>query len=254
MTIKGKLIIIGGAENRGESSSNNDQGFENFIENGILARIVSESKHGKNSKIEIVTTASGVPEEVGADYVKAFRKLDTTNCKVMNIGTREEAAAAAIVKRIQQCDVLFFTGGDQLRLTSILGGTPFYDAMLEKLRSDSKFIYAGTSAGAAAASESMIESGKGTEAFLKGEVTTTTGFGLIENVVFDTHFIQRGRIGRLFQLIASNPKILGIGLEENAGLLITKNNTHMEAIGPGPAVIVDGRTIRNTNLLEIRDS
>ncbi len=253
MIVKGKLVIIGGAENKGESAANHDEHYDDFLKNGILARVIKESRAGKNSRIEIVTTASGVPEEIGNDYLKAFRKLEAENCGVLHIKTREEAAKPDVMKKIGKCDILFFTGGNQMRLTSVLGGTPFYDAMLEKLKTDSKFIYAGTSAGAAAASESMIASGKGADSFQKGEVTTTTGFGLIENVVFDTHFIQRGRIGRLLQLIATNPKILGIGLEDNAGLLITNNNTKMEAIGPGPTVVVNGRTIINSNLLEIRD-
>lgn len=254
MNIKGKLIIIGGGEDKGDSQINRNQRDDReFLESGILARLVQEAKSKTKSRIEIITTASTVPKEVGQDYIRAFKKLDCHDTGVMIIETREQAAAPKILKRLAAADVVFFTGGNQLRLTTVLGGTPFYETLLEKLQTDKDFIYAGTSAGAAAASDSMISEGNSKDAFLKGGVKTTTGFGFIKDVVFDTHFIQRGRIGRLFQLLVTNPKILGIGLEENTGLLITKNNTVMEAIGPGLTILADGRNIRGTNLLDIRE-
>jgi cyanophycinase len=113
-------------------------------------------------------------------------------------------------------------------------------------------MYAGTSAGAAAASDSMIFQGQSENAILKGEVKISSGFSLVNDIVFDTHFINRGRIGRLFQVVVSNPKLLGVGLEENTGLLFTPNNK-MEAIGPGMTIILDGRNIKNSNLLEIKE-
>ena len=169
---------------------------------------------------------------------------------VLSIEDRSQTADPEIIERLQAADVVFITGGDQLRLTTILGGTPFYETVIRRLKNEPGFIYAGTSAGAAAASESMIQYGESDEALLKGEVHTSTGFGLVSDIVFDTHFIKRGRIGRLFQIIATNPKILGVGLEENTGLLIQGNK--MEAIGPGMTVIVDGHEIKKNNLLEIK--
>lgn len=246
MVLRGKLVIIGGHENKGESGDNR----KDFAETGILERIVKESAKGKNSKIEIVTTASTVPEEVGDDYVKAFHKLKATNVGMLHITSREESEADATIKRIKNADVIFFTGGDQIRLTSILGGSLFLNIIKERLASDPKFIYAGTSAGAAAASESMICNGESDNAINKGEVKTSTGFGLLENVVFDTHFIARGRIGRLFQIVVTNPEILGIGIEENTGLLIQGNK--MEAIGPGMTILIDGHEIKGSNLLDIK--
>lgn len=247
MDLKGKLIIIGGAEDKGDPE--NDKG--EFDNHGILGRIVDESAHEKRSRIEIVTTASTVPKEIGNDYIKAFRKLGAENAGIIAIGERQDASHEKWLKRLEEADVVFFTGGDQLRLTTILGGSPFYELLCDRLATDDKFIYAGTSAGAAAASENMIFQGSSENAILKGEVVTSAGFGLIRNIVFDTHFIRRGRIGRLFQIIVTNPKILGVGLEENTGLLIS--NGKMEAIGPGMTVIVDGHDIKNNNLLEIRD-
>lgn len=253
MNIKGKLIIIGGAVDKGSfteaSFDENIANNLNFFEKGILKRLISESKHGKESRIEVITTASTIPLEVGAEYIKAFNYLGATNVDVLHIQKREEAVEESILKRIEEADVVMFTGGDQLRLTSILGGTRFHKILLEKYRNE-EFIYAGTSAGAAAASQSMIYQGASKEALLKGEVKITSGLGFVDDVIIDTHFVKRGRIGRLFQAGVSNPMVLGIGLGEDTGLLI-KEGTKMEAIGSGLVILVDGQQIKNTNLTDV---
>ena len=253
MDIKGKLIIIGGAVDKGSFTETdldkNAAKNLNFFETGILKRIINESKHKENSRVEVVTTASKIPREIGAEYVKAFNYLNATNVDVLNIERREQAMDPVIIERLKAADIVMFTGGDQLRLTSILGGTPFHDLLLEKYQNE-EFIYAGTSAGAAAASNSMIYQGSSSEALLKGEVKTTSGLGFIDGVTIDTHFVQRGRIGRLFQAVVGNPKVLGIGLGEDTGLLIT-NGYQMEAIGSGLVILVDGREIKDTNLTQI---
>ena len=253
MNIQGKLIIIGGAVDKGSFTETDlDKNATinlNFFETGILKRILVESKHKELSRIEIITTASKIPKEIGPEYVKAFNSLGATNIDVLYIEKREQAMDPEILERLKATDVVMLTGGDQLRLTSILGGTPFHDILLDKYRNE-EFIYAGTSAGAAAASNSMIYQGSSSEALLKGEVKITSGLGFIDNVVIDTHFVQRGRIGRLFQSVVGNPKVLGIGLGEDTGLLITNNN-RMEAIGSGLVILVDGREIKDTNLTEV---
>lgn len=253
MNHRGKLIIIGGAVDKGSFS---EQEFDkdvakniNFFEKGILKRIIDESKHKKNSRIEIIPTASSIPNEVGAEYVKALRYLGAENTDVLNIENREQANEQAVLERLRLADAVMFTGGDQLRLTSILGGTKFHDLLIEKYTNE-EFVYAGTSAGAAAASNNMIYQGSSSEALLKGEVKITSGLAIIDNVIIDTHFVKRGRIGRLFQAVVSNPKLLGIGLGEDTGLLITNNKT-MEAIGSGLVIIVDGKEIKDTNLTDI---
>jgi cyanophycinase len=253
MNIQGKLIIIGGAVYKGSFSEtdidkNAIQNL-NFFEEGILKRIIDESKHKELSRIEVITTASKVPREIGPEYVKAFNYLNAKNVDILHIERREQAMEPEVLNRLRVADVLMFSGGDQLRLTSILGGTPFHDIFLEKYRNED-FIYAGTSAGAAAASNNMIYQGSSSEALLKGEVKITSGLGLINDVIIDTHFVQRGRIGRLFQAVVGNPKTLGIGLGEDTGLLIT-NGQQMEAIGSGLIILVDGREIKDTNLTQI---
>ena len=253
MNIQGKLIIIGGAVDKGSFAETNlDKSATknlNFFEAGILKKIIDSSQNKEFSRIEVVTTASKIPKEIGAEYVKALSYLGANNVDVINIERREQAMDLEIVSRLKACDVVIFTGGDQLRLTSILGGTPFHDVLLDKYFNED-FIYAGTSAGAAAASNNMIYQGSSSEALLKGEVKITSGLGLIDDVIIDTHFVQRGRIGRLFQAVVGNPKTLGIGLGEDTGLLIT-NGRQMEAIGSGLVILVDGREIKDTNLTQV---
>ncbi|MEN9489107.1 MAG: hypothetical protein RL494_1372 [Bacteroidota bacterium] len=253
MKIQGKLIIIGGAVDKGSFTETdldkNAAKNLNFFETGILKRILDESKHKLESRIEIITTASKIPKEIGPEYVKALNYLGASNVDVLNIERREQATDPEILDRLRAADVVMFTGGDQLRLTSILGGTVFDEVLLDKYRNED-FIYAGTSAGAAAASNNMIYQGSSSEALLKGEVKITSGLGLIDGVIIDTHFVQRGRIGRLFQAVVGNPKVLGIGLGEDTGLLIT-NGKQMEAIGSGLVILVDGREIKDTNLTQV---
>jgi len=250
MAPKGKLIIIGGAINTGsfaETQFGLPQNM-NFFERGILKRITTESEKGNLSRFEIMTTASLIPVKVGEEYIKAFAQLDVHDVGVLNIGSREEANNAAYVERIKNADVIIFTGGDQLRLSSIFGGTEIHRILLDKYQ-NTNIVIAGTSAGAAASSKNMIYQGSSKDALLKGEVKITGGLGFIDDVIVDTHFVQRGRIGRLLYAAASNPGILGIGLGEDTGLYIY-NNT-MEAIGSGMVILVDGRQMADTNLTDV---
>jgi cyanophycinase len=252
MKALGKLVIIGGAVNKGSFSEIDfDQNVEknlNFFERGILKKIIDESRLKEDSVIEIITTASQIPQIVGPEYKKAFEYLGVKTVNVLDIQNREQANSDAIVARANAADVVMFTGGDQLRLTSILGGTIFHDVILKKYQ-ETDFLYAGTSAGAAAASVNMIYQGTSGEALLKGEIKTTQGLGFIDNVIIDTHFVQRGRIGRLFQAVVNNPRTLGIGLGEDTGLFI--QNNMMEAVGSGLVILVDGRFIKDTNVTNI---
>jgi cyanophycinase len=250
--IKGKLVVIGGAVDKGSFTESNFvpnvEENMNFFEKGILRRIIDESLLKENSKIEIITTASTTPGSVGPEYKRAFEFLNANHVNVLHIENRDMANSDEIIARLNDSNVVFFTGGDQLRLTSILGGTRFHEILLNKYKHED-FVYAGTSAGAAAASNNMIYQGSSHEALLKGEVKITSGLGLIDDVIIDTHFVQRGRIGRLFQAVVGNPRVLGIGLGEDTGLLI--KNHLMEAIGSGLVILVDGREVKDTNLTSI---
>ncbi|RQO72425.1 cyanophycinase [Pedobacter sp. KBW06] len=251
MTPKGKLIIIGGAINTGsftETTFGLPQNM-NFFERGILKKITTESLKGTTSRFEIITTASLVPERVGEEYIKAFGQLDVHDVGVLNINSREQANSEENSDRVKAADVIIFTGGDQLRLSSIFGGTAIHQILLDKYQ-DEPVVIAGTSAGAAASSKNMIYQGSSKDALLKGEVKITGGLGFIDGVIVDTHFVQRGRIGRLLYATASNPGILGIGLGEDTGLYISNGNI-MEAIGSGMVILVDGRNMADTNLTDV---
>ncbi|HEY1061821.1 MAG TPA: cyanophycinase [Daejeonella sp.] len=253
MVPKGKLLIIGGAVDLGSSLNYNKNishpHYVKFFELGILKRIIRESAKAENSVIEVITTASKIPEIVGEEYINSFKQLQVNNVNVMDIRSRADAMTPEYLERIAKADVVMFTGGYQLRLSSIFGGTPFLQ-LLKKRYHEDNFLIAGTSAGAAAASTNMIYRGSSSEALIKGEVQITAGLGFIDSVIVDTHFVQRGRIGRLFYAVASNPGMLGIGLGEDAGLLITDGNC-LEAIGSGLTILVDGRFISETSIYEV---
>ncbi|MFV0231887.1 cyanophycinase [Empedobacter falsenii] len=254
MSIKGKLIIVGGGINTAENIPSHlpkEEVLNDFFyQNGILKKIIEESKHKENSRIEIITTASQTPKIAAESYIKAFSLLDAHNVEHLDINTRLDAIHPESLKRLDEADVVLFSGGDQLRLTSTIGGTPFQQKLLQKYYHE-EFIYAGTSAGAAAVSSSMIYQGVSSDALLKGAVEMNSGLGLIDSILVDTHFIQRGRIGRLFQAVTGNPMKIGIGLSEDTGLIISENNNKMTAIGSGSIILVDGREILDTSLSQI---
>jgi cyanophycinase len=254
MIPKGKLMPIGGAEDKGTDL---EEGFItrnnlNFFELGILKRIVAETKHTKASKIEVITTASQIPEEVGDNYLSAFAKLDCTNVAVMHIRNRDDAQRPDYIERIKNCDAIMFSGGNQLRLSATFGGTQILKTLIERYHNEDGFVIAGTSAGAMAMSNTMIYEGNAANAHLKGAVKITTGLAFMQNVIFDSHFDKRGRFGRLAQAVASNPSAIGIGLGEDTGLLIREGNK-MEAIGSGMVIIIDGHDIGYSNIADIPD-
>jgi len=250
---KGKLLAIGGAEDKGTDLETGEihRNNLNFFELGILRRIVEETG-GSTSRIEVVTTASMIPHEVGENYLTAFGKIGCTNIGLMHIRNRPDAMKEEYIERLSKCDAIMFSGGNQLRLTSTFGGTKFLQIVLERYHNEPDFLVAGTSAGAMAMSNTMIYEGNATRAHLKGEVKITTGLGFMDDVIFDSHFEKRGRFGRLAQAVASNPSCIGIGLGEDTGMLISDGNK-MEAIGSGLVVIVDGHDIRHSNIADIPD-
>ena len=247
---KGKLIAIGGAEDKGTNLESGEirRNNLNFFELGILRRLVEEAG-GPAARIEVITTASTIPYEVGENYLNAFGKIGCTNVGVLHIRTRQDAMDEKFIDAIRHCDAVMFSGGNQLRLSVTDGGTEFL-AILKRRYLEENFIIAGTSAGAMAMSQTMIFEGNAAQAHLKGEVKMTTGLGFINSVIIDSHFEKRGRFGRLVQAVATNPSAIGIGLGEDTGMLITEGNK-MEAIGSGLVVIIDGHDILHSNIADI---
>jgi len=249
-TPKGKLIAIGGAEDKGTEVEKGEihKNNLNFFELGILRRIVEEAG-GIKKRIEVVTTASMIPHQVGENYLNAFGKIGCVNVGIMHVRNREDLQQAEYMQRLKACDCVMLTGGNQMRLTATLGGTEFLKTLRERYLNE-KIVVAGTSAGAMAMSSTMIYEGNPFKAHLKGEVRITTGLRMIDNVIFDSHFEKRGRFVRLAQAVASNPACIGIGLGEDTGMIITAGN-RMEAIGSGLIVIIDGHEVMHTNIADI---
>lgn len=253
MDPKGKLIAIGGAEDKGVDLEKGQivRNNLNFFELGILKRIVDEAG-GPSVRIEVITTASMIPNEVGENYLNAFGKIGCTNVGLLPIRNRADAMQEEYVERIKKCDAVMFSGGNQLRLSATFGGTELLEIILNRYENEEDFVVAGTSAGAMAMSNTMIYEGNASTAHLKGEVKITTGLGLMDDVIFDSHFEKRGRFGRLAQAVATNPSTIGIGLGEDTGVLIRQGNI-LEAIGSGLVMIIDGHNIQYSNIADIPD-
>ncbi|MDB5226935.1 MAG: cyanophycinase [Bacteroidota bacterium] len=250
MIPKGKLLIIGGAEDKGDKVTDRDEGNPNVRHFEILQELLPSRK--KKLGIEVITTASRVPGEVTKMYSSTFKKMGYDNIGYMNIESKMEARDEKILKRIEKAGTILFSGGDQFRIASILGGTPVSDLIADKYIHDKDCIVAGTSAGAMVLSKVMIAGGQISEALFLKDMKTSAGLGLLHDCVIDTHFIKRGRFARLALAVITNPGQLGIGLGEDTALIIT-NGRAAECRGSGMVVIIDGKDIAQTNIGEVED-
>lgn len=246
----GKLIAIGGAEDKGTLTDRGDihKNNLNFFELGILRRIVEEIG-GFDRHIEVITTASTIPFEVGDNYLKAFSVIGCTNVGVMHIRNREDALKKEYLRRLETCNGVMFTGGNQMRLTATFGGTEILKILCNRYFAE-EFVIAGTSAGAMAMGSTMIYEGNPFHAHLKGETKLATGLRFTDKVIFDSHFEKRGRFVRLAQAVASNPGCIGVGLGEDTAMILSKGDD-MEVIGSGLNVIIDGHDINYSNIADI---
>ncbi|WP_029688909.1 cyanophycinase [Thermoanaerobacter sp. A7A] len=230
--VKGKLVIIGGAEDK-----------ENKCE--ILQEVVGLAG-GRESRIVVMTTATEKPVEVGNMYISIFKKLGANDVKVVNINSREDKEINYARNVLEDCSCVFFTGGDQLRITSILGGSGI-DKLLKQLHKEGTLIV-GTSAGASVMSQTMIVEGNDEDSPRKCTIKMAPGLGLLKDVIIDQHFAQRGRIGRLLAAIAQNPNNLGIGIDEDTAIVVEENE--FRVIGSNAVTVVEGRKLKHSNVSE----
>lgn len=250
MNAKGIMLIIGGAEYTGEENDKKPKARNPLLEPyAILKELLSFSK---NKKIEIITSGSKLHEEVKKHYQRAFHKLGYPNPGFLPITDKMQAHDPKIIKRIDDAGAVFFTGGDQFRIATILGGTPITERIKYRYMHDEDFLIAGTSAGAMVMSSIMIASGGTEEALFSEDLKISSGLGLIKNCIIDTHFIKRGRFGRLAHAVLINPEQLGVGLGEDTALII-KNGHNAECRGSGMVVIVDGQDLMQTNVTSATD-
>ena len=228
----GTLIAIGGREDK---------------ENGrlILKEVAARVGSGK---LVIATLASEVPEEQWHAYRHTFAALGVKNTVQLDYKRREEAVSNPKLELLEDAVAVFFTGGDQLKLTSKIAGTETLKRIVEIYQSGGTI--AGTSAGAAALSQTMLVGGRALESHkVASAFFTATGLGLLREVIIDQHFAQRTRVGRLLGVVAENPGMLGIGIDEDTAVLFQRDKS-FEVIGSGAVYVVDGSAITYTNVSE----
>ena len=232
--VEGRLLIIGGAEDKQKECK-------------ILKRFVQESG-GKESCITVLTAATELPRQVGNEYRSLFTDLGAREVQVLDVSDRNQANSHEIGKHFETSTGVFFTGGDQLRITGLIGGT-LLGGMLQQLY-EKGIIIAGTSAGASAMSDTMIVGGEAGTA-KKDILTMAPGLGLLRSVVVDQHFAQRGRIGRLLSAIAQNPYVLGVGIDEDTAILV-QSNALFSVVGSNTVTVADASSSMATNVSETK--
>ena len=253
MIPKGKLLIIGGHEDKGSEIAGENLTIHKKIKTishfEILGSLISKVPRAHHV-IEIIASASSIPKEMEELYINSYKREGFTHVGIIKVENKEDSSNAESIKRIQGAHAVFFTGGDQTKLIALLAKTILLKAIKQKYFSDEHFVVAGTSAGAMVMPEISITGGLIREALYKHDITLKTGFDLIKNIIVDTHFIKRGRFARLAHAVALNPYCLGIGLGEDTALLIS-NGTHAECIGSGMIILIDGSKIDATNIDEV---
>lgn len=235
--IGGHLLVIGGAEDK-------------YNERRILKKFL-ELAGGDRAEVLIVPVASDFPEFASDIYVQAFRRLGVANPRVLRATSRQDVVSIDADALLDGVTGVFMSGGDQMRLVSILGGTLFAQK-LRRMVSETDLVLAGTSAGAAGMSTSMIVRGESTPHPQRNSVSLSPGLGFLKNIIIDQHFTERGRISRLITAVSYNPYNLGIGIDENTAIILDKEGM-LEVFGAGTVTIVDGSQITYNEIAEVGD-
>jgi cyanophycinase len=227
---KTTLIAIGG----GELAESED----------VLQEFLKLVKKKPDPKIVVMTVATEEPDKAGEKYNRLFRKAGINHVSIVDVSQRDDAFNKASLRKVRECDAIFFTGGDQLNVTSLLGGSELHNLIHERIKEG--IIIAGTSAGAAMMSNSMIISGRSDTAPKVGGVEIAPGMDLLSETIIDTHFSERGRHGRLLTAIAHYPQDLGIGIDTGTAIFI--NDGEFKVVGEGVVTIMDGSQMKHNNL------
>ncbi|HEU0014444.1 MAG TPA: cyanophycinase [Longimicrobium sp.] len=222
----GRLLVIGGAEDPDEDDL------------CILPRFV-EMAGGADARIVVCSSPSEEPEDKAETYERLFRKIGVREVVRAPIRQRAEADTEEMLEAVGRATGVFFTGGDQLRLTALVAGTEFCERIRERLYGDG-LVVAGTSAGAAAMSSVMVIGGPSEGTVRRDDVSLAPGLGYWRDTVVDTHFNQRGRVARLLTIFAHNPQVLGIGIDENTAIDVVPGD-RFRVFGRGAVMVFDGR-------------
>jgi cyanophycinase len=233
---RGLLFAIGGAEDK-------------VGDRAILSEVVARAG-GKKAVIALFPTASTIPGELAEMYETIFRAMGA-EVRVVWVKTRADGEDPAILRMLEGATAIFFTGGAQGRIVTLLGGTPLAQTIRRAFRGGA--LVAGTSAGASVVCDHMIVQGKKGYAPKRRSVTLAPGLGLTKRLVIDQHFAQRHRIGRLFAAVALNPFLIGVGIDEDTGVVIGADNK-MEVVGRGTVTVIDGAKIIHTDIHETHET
>jgi cyanophycinase len=229
----GTLVIIGGHEEKED---------EPLILKDLVRRV-------DGGKLVVATVASETPGKMWDQYERVFRRLGVQHLSRLDIDSREDARSEGKVKVLADAAGVFFTGGDQLRITTLLGDSPIFDRLHEIYRSGG--VIAGTSAGASVMSETMLVGGGGTSSARIGRaVRMAPGLGFIKDVLVDQHFAERGRVPRMLGAIAHNPRILGLGIDENTAAVIDQWGRRLRVVGVGAVYLFDAHSMTYANISE----
>jgi cyanophycinase len=231
---RGKLVLIGGAEDK--------KG-----ERAILKEFVRLAG-GARARLVVMTVATDKPEEVGEEYLTVFKELGIDDVKVVDVSAREDANSQEAMALVEKATGLFFTGGDQLHITALLGGTQMHSLIFERFGKG--VVIAGTSAGASMMGNSMIISGERDHTPRFGAVEIGPGMDFVLGAIVDVHFSERGRMGRLLTAVAHFPHDLGFGVDEDTAMVMTSNQ--FEVIGSGSVTVIDAGDITYTNLPDLK--
>lgn len=236
--IGGYLVIIGGAEDK-------------YNERRLLRKFVALAGEGA-ARILIVPVASDYPEFSADVYTQTFRNLGLQQVKVLRATSRQAVIDADAENLLKDVTGVFISGGDQMRLVSMLGGTEFARLLEDRVR-HSPLVLAGSSAGAAGMSSTMIVRGEATSHPHRNSIRLSPGLGILQNIIIDQHFTERGRLTRLITAVSYNPRQLGLGIDENTAVIISHDGT-LEVHGHGTVTIVDGSHITYNDIAEVEDS
>jgi cyanophycinase len=228
----GPLIIIGGHE----------------AKEGARVILQAVANRVKGGKLVIATVASHKPEGYFESYQQGFEGLGVGELVEIYVHHRAETQDPELLRVLDGATGVFFTGGDQLRLSSQIGDTEL-ERRIRQIR-DAGGVIAGTSAGASVMSETMLVRGTSSESYRIGDLQMAPGLGLIRDAIIDQHFAERGRFGRLLGAVAHNPRVLGLGVDEDTAMIV--ENDAFEVIGTGAVYVVDGEHVSHCNIAEER--
>jgi cyanophycinase len=227
----GRLLVIGGAEDPDEKHMR------------ILPHLV-EMAGGKEARIVVCSSPAADPDRKADVYARLFKKIGVAEVLEAPITERNEAEIPEVAEAAERATAVFFTGGDQLRLTALVAGTAFFETIRDRVYTDG-LVVAGTSAGAAAMSYTMVIGGPSDGTVRRADVQLAPGLGLWRDVVVDTHFNARGRASRLMTIFAHNPQVLGIGIDENTAVHVIPGD-HFTVLGAGAVMVFDGRVTHSS--------